>query len=32
MIRRTATGKAKNGMTCSQFRRQLWAIDGYFLP
>ena len=32
MIRRTATGKAKNGMTCSQFHRQLWAIDGYFLP
>ena len=28
MMRRTATGKAKNGMTCSHFRRQLCAIAG----
>src|SRR6202167_5229338 len=32
MMRRTATGKAKNGMTCSQFRRQLCAIAGYLRP
>ena len=25
MIRRTASGKAKNGTTCSQAWRQLWA-------
>ncbi len=30
MIRRTASGKAKNGITRSQLRRQLWAMAGYF--
>ena len=30
MIRRTPSGKAKNGMTSSQLRRQLCAIAGYF--
>jgi len=32
MIRRTSLGNAKNGMTCSQFRRQLSEIGGYFCP
>src|SRR3954447_25582175 len=32
MIRRTATGNAKNGMTWAQLRRQLWAIAGYLRP
>jgi len=30
--RRTAAGKAKKGITCSQLRRQLCAIAGYFWP
>jgi len=32
MIRRTPSGKAKNGITRSQLRRQLWAIAGYLPP
>src|SRR5215218_1856310 len=31
MMRRTAMGNAKNGMTWVQFRRQLWAA-GYLRP
>src|SRR5687768_10130919 len=32
MIRRTASGKAKKGMTLSQLRRQACAMAGYFRP
>src|SRR5512134_3701057 len=32
MIRRTSSGNAKNGITSDQFRRQDWAMAGYFLP
>ena len=32
MIRRTASGNAKNGMTRFQLRRQLCAMAGYFAP
>src|SRR3981189_566788 len=32
MIRRTPSGKAKNGMTSSQLRCQLCAMAGYLLP
>jgi hypothetical protein len=31
-MRRTASGKAKKGMTLSQFLRQAGAIAGYFRP
>jgi hypothetical protein len=32
MIRRTLSGKAKNGTTWFQLRRQLWVIAGYLCP
>ena len=32
MMRRTAAGKAKNGMTSLQARRQLWPMAGYLRP
>jgi hypothetical protein len=31
-ILRSSGANAKNGITCSQLRRQLWAIAGYFSP
>jgi hypothetical protein len=30
MIRRTLAANAKKGAACSQLRRQLWVIAGYF--
>ena len=31
-IRRTWSGKAQNGTSSAQARRQLWPMAGYFLP